>query len=171
MSKLRRKWKGARASILIISFVFLWKVKWSHYRPGVAQRVGRGIALLFHDRGTRRGWVVNSTPRPHFTPGKDQVRILQEAGWAPGPVRTGGNSRRHRDSTPDRPARSSIPIPNELPGPRIFVETMYNRKLCAVRQLFWVDIASCVRQVCCLRCQWWCQQKPQQTPHALTFSL
>ena len=24
-------------------------------RPGVAQRVGRGIALLFHDRGTRRG--------------------------------------------------------------------------------------------------------------------
>ena len=31
------------------------KVKFSHYRPGVAQRVGRGIALLFHDRGTRRG--------------------------------------------------------------------------------------------------------------------
>ena len=25
----------------------------------MAQRVGRGIALLFHDRGTRRGWVVN----------------------------------------------------------------------------------------------------------------
>jgi hypothetical protein len=25
------------------------------YRPGVAQRVGRGIALLFHDHGTRRG--------------------------------------------------------------------------------------------------------------------
>ena len=24
-------------------------------RPGVAQRVARGIALLFHDRGTRRG--------------------------------------------------------------------------------------------------------------------
>ena len=23
--------------------------------PGVAQRVGRGIALLFHDRGTREG--------------------------------------------------------------------------------------------------------------------
>ena len=31
------------------------KVKSSRYRPGVAQRVGRGIALLFHDRGTRRG--------------------------------------------------------------------------------------------------------------------
>jgi len=31
------------------------KVKYSRYRPGVAQRVGRGIALLFHDRGTRKG--------------------------------------------------------------------------------------------------------------------
>ena len=31
------------------------KVKCSRYRPGVAQRVGRGIAVLFHDRGTRRG--------------------------------------------------------------------------------------------------------------------
>jgi len=30
------------------------KVKRSRYRPGVAQRVGRGIALLFHDHGTRR---------------------------------------------------------------------------------------------------------------------
>ena len=30
------------------------KVKCSRYRPGVAQRVGRGIALLFHDCGTRR---------------------------------------------------------------------------------------------------------------------
>jgi len=59
------------------------KVKFSRYRPGVAQRVGRGIALLFHDHGTRRGWVVSSTPRPHFTPGKDSVPILQEAEWAP----------------------------------------------------------------------------------------
>jgi len=30
-------------------------VKFSHYRPGVPQRVGRGIALFFHDRGTGRG--------------------------------------------------------------------------------------------------------------------
>ena len=67
---------------------------------------GRGIALLFHDRGTRRGWVVSSTPRPHFTPGKDPVPILQETGWALGPGWTGGKSRPHRDSIPDRPARS-----------------------------------------------------------------
>jgi len=50
--------------------------------------------------------VVSSTPRPHFTPGKDPVHILQGAGSAPEPVWTDGKSRPHRDSIPDRPARS-----------------------------------------------------------------
>ena len=50
--------------------------------------------------------MVSSTPRPHFTPGKDPVLIFQEAGWAPRPVWTGGKSRPHRDSIPERPARS-----------------------------------------------------------------
>ena len=63
--------------------------------------------------------MVSSTPRPHFTLGKDPVSILQEAGWAPGPVWTGGKSRPHRDSIPDRPARSSVAIPTELPGPHL----------------------------------------------------
>jgi len=72
----------------------------------VAQRVGRGISLQFHDRGTRRRRVVSSTPHPLFTPGKEAVPILQEAGWAPGPVWTGGKSRPNRDSIPDHPARS-----------------------------------------------------------------
>jgi len=34
------------------------------------------------------------------------VPILQEAGWALGPVWTGGKSRPHRDSIPDHPSRS-----------------------------------------------------------------
>ena len=84
------------------------KVKVSRYRPGMAQRVGRGIALLFHDRGTRRGLVVSSTPRPHFTPGKDPVPFVQEAGWAPGLVWTGGKSRSHRDSITELPSRSKL---------------------------------------------------------------
>jgi len=50
--------------------------------------------------------VVSSTPWPHFDPGKDTVPILQEAGWAPGPVWTSGKSRPHRDSIPDCPAPS-----------------------------------------------------------------
>jgi len=79
---------------------------WSCYSPGVARRVGRGIALLFHDRGTRRGWVVSSMPRLHFTPGKDPVPILQEVGWAPGSVWMGGKSRPHWDSILDCPGCS-----------------------------------------------------------------
>jgi len=58
----------------------LQEVKWSRSRPGAAQRVGRGIALLFHDRSTRRSFLVSSTPRPHFTPGKEPVPTVQEAG-------------------------------------------------------------------------------------------
>jgi len=60
--------------------------------------------------------VVSSIPRPHFTPGKDPVPILhpgkdpvpilQAAGWAPGPVWTGGKCHPHGDSIPDRPTRS-----------------------------------------------------------------
>ena len=82
------------------------KIKWSRYSPGVALRVGRDIALLFDDCGARSGeW---SAARPGHTqpPGKDPVPILQEAGWARGPVWTGGKSRPHRDAIPDRPARS-----------------------------------------------------------------
>ena len=65
--------------------------------------------------------MVSSTPRPHFTPGKEPVPIVQDAGWAPGPVWTGGKSRRHRDSIPDRPARSSVAIPTELPRPTTLI--------------------------------------------------
>ena len=61
---VQRRWKN--------SSLLLKKVKVSRCRPGVAQRVGRGIALLFHDRGTRRGWVVSSTPWPPLPPGKSR---------------------------------------------------------------------------------------------------
>ena len=50
--------------------------------------------------------MFSSTPRPHFTPGKDPVPILQEAEWAPGLVWTGGKSHPHRNSIPDRLVRS-----------------------------------------------------------------
>jgi hypothetical protein len=57
--------------------------------------------------GTRRGWGVSVTPRPLFTPGKDTVPIVQEAGWAPGPVWTGTeNLAPTRIRSLDRPASS-----------------------------------------------------------------
>jgi hypothetical protein len=65
-----------------------------------------GIALLFIYLGARRGgW---SAPRPdRFTPGKDPVPIIQETGWAPGPVWTcAKNLAPTGIRSSDRPARS-----------------------------------------------------------------
>ena len=41
-----------------------------------AHRCSRGIALLFHGHGTRRGLGVSFTPLPLFTPAKDPVSIV-----------------------------------------------------------------------------------------------
>jgi len=41
---------------------------------------------------TRRGRKASVTSRPFFTPGKDPVPIVQEAGWALGPVWTGAEN-------------------------------------------------------------------------------
>ena len=72
-----------------------------------AHRGSRDIALTFHDHGTRMGWGVSVTPRSLFTPGKDPVPIVQEAGWAPGPVWTGAENLAPTGiRSPDRPARS-----------------------------------------------------------------
>jgi hypothetical protein len=66
-----------------------------------AHRGSRGIALPFHDHSTRRGWGVSVMPRPLFTPRKDPVPIVQEAGWAPGPVWMGvENLAPHQDMIP-----------------------------------------------------------------------
>jgi hypothetical protein len=74
------------------TLLYIWKMlKYSSYGPGVAQSLGSVIAQLFHDRGTRSRWMVISMSPPHFTPGKEPVPLLQEAGWALGPVWTGKN--------------------------------------------------------------------------------
>ena len=56
--------------------------------------------------------------RPLFTPGKDPVHIVQEAGWAPGPVWGGPeNLAPTWIRSLDRPAHSIVAIPTMLPGP------------------------------------------------------
>jgi hypothetical protein len=74
-----------------------------------AHRGSRGIALPFLDHGSRRGWGVSVTPWPLFTPGKDPVPIVQEAGWASGPIWTDAkNLVPARIRSPDRPAHSQL---------------------------------------------------------------
>jgi hypothetical protein len=73
-----------------------------------AHKGSRGITLPFHDHGTRSGWGVSVTPQPLHTLGKDTVPLVQEAGWAPGPVWTGAENLAPTGiRSPDRSAPTS----------------------------------------------------------------
>ena len=69
------------------------------------------------------GW---STPRPgRFTPGKDPVPIVQEAGWAPGPVWTGAENVAHIGiRSQDPPTRSESLYRLSYRGPSTFRREM-----------------------------------------------
>ena len=69
--------------------------------------------------------MVSSTLRPHFTPGKDPVPILQEAGWAPGPGWTGEKSRPQRESIPDRPAVAQSLYRLSYTGTHVILNTLH----------------------------------------------
>jgi hypothetical protein len=71
------------------------------------QKGNRGIALAIPLTTALdvSGWLM---PRPdRFTPDKDPISILQEAGWAPGPAWRGTKYLAPTGiRSPDRPARS-----------------------------------------------------------------
>jgi len=50
----------------------------------VAQRVGRGISLLFHDRGTRRGEWSAARPGRILPPGKTRYPLYRSLGGPQG---------------------------------------------------------------------------------------
>ena len=91
-------------------------VESSLYKPGVSQRVGRGIALIFLDRSSRSLWVVSSTLRPHISPGMIRYPLLSRLG---GPQGRSGQVQ-NISSPPEFDPRivqagSSVAIPTELP--------------------------------------------------------
>jgi len=64
-----------------------------------------------------------SRPSRTLLPGKTRYPFYRRLG-GPRAGLTGGKSRPHRDSIPDLPARSSVAIPTELPGPRLLYYLM-----------------------------------------------
>jgi hypothetical protein len=101
-----------------------------------AHRGCRGIALLFNDHGTKRGWGVSVTPLPLFTHGKNPVPVAQEAGWAPGPAWTGAeNFAPTGIRFPDRPARSQSLYPATLPAHINVHGSLYKVSVISVRFL------------------------------------
>jgi hypothetical protein len=105
---------GVRSlNCVLFTFLYKGKVKCTlvqALRLCTGHRGSRGIALPFLDHGTRRGWGVwgvSVMPWPLFTLGKDPVPIVQEAGWAPGPVWISAeNLAPTRIRSPDHPACS-----------------------------------------------------------------
>jgi hypothetical protein len=79
---------------------FIKKVKSSRYKPEQAQRVDRGIALLFLDLGARRGWEVSTSPQPLYP--RERPGAHCTGGWVG--LRAGlevcEKSRSHRDPIP-----------------------------------------------------------------------
>jgi hypothetical protein len=72
-----------------------------------ARTESRGITLLFHHHGTRRRVRVQRHASAALYYGKDPVPIVNEAGWAPGPVWTGAENLFPTGiRSPDRLARS-----------------------------------------------------------------
>jgi hypothetical protein len=45
-----------------------------------------GYSLLKHNFSSRKGWMVRATHCPVYPRKRDTVSIVQEAGWASGPV-------------------------------------------------------------------------------------
>ena len=90
-----------------------------------AQSDSIGTAPLFNS-GARRGSVVNTMPRPLYPRETDPVRIVSEAGWAPGSVWTGAENLAPTGiRSPDRPARSQSLYRLSRPAP-VVVEISAN---------------------------------------------
>ena len=75
------------------------------------------------------GWVVNATPWPLYSRERDPVPILQEAGWAPGPVWTGAeNLAAAGIRSPDRPTHSESLYRLRYLGPLTGVKWLLNQR-------------------------------------------
>ena len=70
------------------------------------------------------GWVGNANPLKLYSLETDQVPIVQEAGWVPGPVWTVTKNLAHTGiRSPDRPSRSESLYRPRYPGSQNIGET------------------------------------------------
>jgi len=100
--------------IYVYKYIFMYihihvkvKVKCSCYRTGVTQRLGRGIALLFHDRSTRR--VVSGqqhAPAVLYPRERPGIQLYRRQSWSKGLSGREKNLVPTGIWSPDRPTRS-----------------------------------------------------------------
>jgi hypothetical protein len=65
------------------------------HTPSGLSREAEARPAAVHIFGGLMGWVVSATPRPLYPTERDPVPILQQAGWAPGPVWVGPKNLAH----------------------------------------------------------------------------
>ena len=116
----RLEFSGAVRSLYVslgVKVLIKVKVKRSRYRPGLAQRVGRGIALLFHDRDTRT-WVSGQQHHPAVFYLRERPGTHFTGGWVGPNDRSGGAETSSPAGIRSRTVQphSSVTIPTELPG-------------------------------------------------------
>jgi hypothetical protein len=81
--------------------------------------------------------------RDPFTPRKDPVPIVQEAGWAPGPVKTGSEILASTGiRSPDRPASSESPYRLSYPS-----SILLRLRMCELYFHFFIYTVACKRTV------------------------
>jgi hypothetical protein len=85
--------------------------------PQEAPRGSRVIALLVLNLDARWGLVVKATPRPLYPCERAPVPIVNEAGWAPGPVWTDMENRKSLAPTGVR-TRTVQPVASRYTGPQ-----------------------------------------------------
>ena len=95
-------------------------VKFTLEQSTKTHRSSRDILLhILHTLALDGVWWLTPVP-DHFNSWKDPVPIVQEAGWAPGPVWTGAENLAPTGfRSPDRPARSESLHRLSYPGPAL----------------------------------------------------
>jgi hypothetical protein len=86
------------------------------------------MALLFFDLGARWEWMVNARQRPLYRWARAPVPLIEEAGWAWGPVWTG--------------AENIAPVETPLNSCTVHPEDLRSRKCNYVKK----EETSCVQQ-------------------------
>jgi hypothetical protein len=121
---------------LVISFSVCVKVKQPWYRPELAWRVELYPFVSSALEGG--GW---SAPRlGRFTPGKDPVPIVQEAGWAPGPAWTYAKNRTPtRIWSPEHPVCSQSLYQLSYPVHSLCVYIYHTTSVCVSVTAFVAD--------------------------------
>ena len=105
------------------AYVTIVKVKVTPLQAGVVQRLGRGIALLFHDRGTRKG-VSGQQHAPATLYPRERLGTHFTGGWV-GPIF--GLDGQKISSPPDRPSRSQSLYRLSYPAQTCYICSKYEK--------------------------------------------